>query len=98
MPMKDAIKYDGLPEHIRGGMRRYIEEGIIPGSFLQAVIKDLLVESFAQADHINIENMFSIAKFMYNQAPRACRGSESVMKEWHEKGGLNGIMKGGDEK
>ena len=99
MPSQDQIKYDKLPEHIRMGMRRYIEEGIIPGSFLQAVIQDKLVESFAMADETNIARMFDIACFMYHECPRVCRGSEEVMKEWHERGGLNKILsKGGDVK
>ena len=93
MPYQDQIDYDKLPEHIRGGMQRYIDDGILPGSFLQAVIKDQLVESFSLADETNIERMFDIAGFMYNEAPRGCRGSKEVMMKWHEKGGLNKILK-----
>jgi len=91
MPRK--INYDSLPEHIQGGMERYIEQGIAPGDFLQAVIKNQLVDSFALADETNIRSMFDIASFMYNQAPLACRGSLEAMKAWQTKGGLNGILK-----
>jgi len=84
------MNYELLPEHIKGGMKRYIEEGICPGNFLTAVIQDKLVDSFAIADEINTIKMFDIAKFMYMEAPMACRGSKEKMDEWIKKGGLNG--------
>jgi len=76
------INYDLLPEHIRGGMRKYIEEGVHPGSFLTAVICDKLVDSFMLADETNTACMFSIAKFMYLEAPMLCRGSKEKMDAW----------------
>ena len=91
--MTRKINYEQLPEHIRGGMERYIEQGISPGSFLRAVLRDKLVESFSLADQTNIERMFDIASFMYNECPAACRGSSEVIKAWQAKGGLNGILK-----
>lgn len=86
------INYNLLPEHIRGGMKRYIEQGIIPGDFLQAIIQDKLVDSFERADETNITNMFNIAKFAYNEMPMGSRGSEETMFWWHEIGGLNGLL------
>lgn len=86
------INYNLLPEHIRGGMKRYIEQGIIPGDFLQAVIQDKLVDSFGRADETNITNMFKIAMFAYNEMPMRSRGSENAMLKWHEIGGLNGLL------
>ena len=87
-----TINYDLLPEHIRGGMKRYIEQGVLPGDFLQAVIQDKLVNSFGCADDVNRVNMFSIAKFAYNEMPMLSRGSEEAMFRWHKIGGLNGLM------
>jgi hypothetical protein len=101
------IDYSKLPEHIRGGMRRYIEEGIIPGDFLQAVIKNNLVDSFGKADETNQARMFDIAGFMYNEAPIPCWNSsaknrhvnpDDILKNWHEKGGLIGIYETEHEK
>jgi len=80
--MSMTINYNLLPAHIRGGMKRYIEDGIQPGNFLTAVICDKLVESFAQADDVNIACMFEIAGFMYNEAPSVCRGSKEKMEAW----------------
>lgn len=79
------VNYNLLPEHIRGGTKRYIEQGILPGDFLQAVICNNLRESFAQADDININRMFDIVSFFYNEAPSLCWGSKETMKNWIEK-------------
>lgn len=79
------INYDHLPEHIQGGVQRYIEHGIIPGDFLQAVICNDLKESFGRADDTNIKRMFDIVSFFYNEAPAGCWGSRKIMTAWSEK-------------
>lgn len=79
------FNYDLLPEHIRGGVRRYVEEGIIPGDFLQAVIRNDLMESFSRADETNIARMFDIVSFFYNETPNACWGSEEKMLSWMKR-------------
>jgi len=79
------IDYTKLPQHIRGGMKRYVEEHVLPGNFLQAVICNDLTEAFIRADDINIEKMFEIVGFMYWEVPRMCWGSKEKMKKWMEK-------------
>ena len=76
------IDYELLPEHMRGAARRYIETGIPPGSFLQAVICNDLREALGRADHINAANMQDIVGFFYNEAPSQCWGSLENMKTW----------------
>lgn len=77
-----SIDYNRLPEHIRGGVQRYIEHGVPPGSFLRAVISNDLWESFGQADETNRERMFDIVCFFYTEAPSACWGSPQHMEAW----------------
>jgi len=76
------INYTKLPEHIRGGMQRWIEHGIKPGNFLQAVIRNDLVDSFGQADEINLAAIFDIVEFMYNEAPGNCWITKENIKNW----------------
>lgn len=76
--------YSKLPEHIRGGVKRYVEEGVLPGSFLRAVICNQLKESFMLADETNIARMFDIVGFFYNEVPSGCWGSPEKMKKWAE--------------
>ena len=82
------INYDTLPPSLVEGTKLYIEHGILPGSFLRAVISNDLKETFAQADHINRHRVFDIVKWWYQEAPMPCWGSPEKMEEWAEKGGL----------
>lgn len=88
--MPVTISYEGLPEHIRGGIKRYIEEKIPPGGFLTAVLSNDLVRSFASADHVNRHMMFDIVKWLYNEAPKNCWGSPERVKAWLNGGESNG--------
>jgi len=79
-----------LPEHIRGGVKRYVEEGIEPGGFLRAVISNDLSGAFGKADSINSANLENIIKWFYNYAPSQCWGSPEKMVKWMKKGGMKG--------
>ncbi len=79
--MRD-MDYSGLPESLRGGVQRYIEEGSMPGGFLTAVLENNLMESFSRADEVNQVLMFQIVKWFYNDAPRGCWGSKEAVKNW----------------
>ncbi len=82
------LNYESMPASLRPGTKLYVEKGILPGSFLRAVISNNLKESFAQADEINQMRMFEIVKWWYQEAPSPCWGSEEKMNTWHENGGL----------
>ena len=76
------IDYSRLPEHMQGPMRRYIENGIPPGSFLRAVLSNDLRAAFQRADDINGPRIRDFVVFLYNEAPRGCYGSPSAVNEW----------------
>ena len=84
------IQYGLLPEHDREGARLYVEEGILPGSFLSACFANELVEALGCADEKNRFAIFDICSWLYNEVPLACRGSREKMKKWHERQGLRG--------
>ena len=86
--------YEKLPEHMRGAMQRYIEDGIEPGSFLEAVLCNDLTAAFGRADHINRDRLFDYASFLHNHAPLICWGSRETYLAWIKKGGLNGRFAG----
>ena len=77
-----TINYDILPEHIRAGVKRYIEQRIKPGAFLQAVISNNLIQSLVSADDINIRKITDILNFFYSEAPYECHGSAAKMIKW----------------
>lgn len=85
------INYDKLPVHCRAGMRRYIEDGCLPGSFLRAVICNDLVGAFVRADDGNTLYMRAYTQFLQHEAPHGAWGSLKNMEAWNQRGGLNGI-------
>lgn len=84
------IRYDSLPEHLRDGMRLYVESGIQPGGFLTAFMSNDLMGAMGRADEISRAGFFQIASFLYNDAPSNCHGSSNRVREWIAVGGLNG--------
>ncbi len=83
-----TINYSRLPDYMQDGVKRYIEHGIMPSDFLQAVFSNELVEAYNRADSVNIAAMFEYAKFLYNEAPRGSWGSRKAMTEWCEHNGM----------
>lgn len=88
--MTTTIDYDTLPPYMQGAARRYIENGIPPGSFLTAVICNDLMGAFGKADNMNRAAMWDWVRFFYNDAPSTCWGSERKMAAWIDRGGLEG--------
>ena len=85
-----TINYEQLPGHIQDGMRRYIEKGIEPGSFLTAVLCNDLMGAVKRADKINQEKLRDICAFLYNEAPAICFGSVEAFQSWVHRGGMEG--------
>jgi hypothetical protein len=85
------IDYTRLPYHMRDGMQLYIEEGIVPGSFLRAVLSNDLMGALGKADDINQAILPVYGRFLYNDAPCGCYGSPETVAAWCNSGGLNGI-------
>lgn len=86
-----AIDYDRLPEHMRGGMRRYIENGIPPGGFAMAVLTNDLATAFRHADPKNRAAMDEWVRFLVNEVPARAWGSREQVEEWMEHDGLSGL-------
>lgn len=81
---------ENLPPHMRQGVIDYLENGIPPGGFLQAVLENKLVESFGRADDDNRRVMWEWANWLYNYCPIPAWGSSEKVAQWIEQGGHNG--------
>lgn len=81
------VNYEMLPEHMRPAARAYVEEGKLPGTFLQAVLRNDLYGAFNRADNINQASMFAWARFL-SQIPMCSWGSVERIKEWVARKGL----------
>ena len=74
-----------IPERMRPGILRYINKGVIPGDFLQAIITNNLREAFARADDENRHIIGNYVKLFYCHAPAGCWGSVDAMRYWQEE-------------
>ena len=70
--------------HAGKSLWRWIENGISPGGFLTAVLRNDLAGAVGKADDRNVELIPSFVKLLYNFAPAGCWGSERQMSDWFE--------------
>ena len=82
--------YDKIPEHMREGMKLFIENGIAPGGFLLSVLANDLMGAVGRADSMNQHRLLDFARFIFSDAPSTCHGSYEVVNEWIMSGGLKG--------
>lgn len=76
------LRYERLPYHLRGGVQRYIEQGIPPGDFMLAVLSNDLREACGRADELNQHLLWEIVSWFYNEAPSPCWGSPAKVDAW----------------
>jgi len=71
-----------VPHHIRDSILLYLERGIPPGSFVQAVFANDLMGAYGKADHINQHHIKGIASWIYNFAPSNSHGSYEAIRNY----------------
>ena len=81
MATLDFTGYD-IPSHTQGALERYINHGLRPGSFLEAVLSNDLFRAVGAADLANTLALTEIVKWLYNCAPIGCHGSEEKVHYW----------------
>lgn len=81
--------YSAIPYRMRDGLIRYINQGVPSGDFLTAVLSNDLREACGRADDENIRLIPVYIMWLYNRAPVSCFGSEAIVTDWINKGGLS---------
>lgn len=76
-----------MKETTRESIELYVDSGIRPGSFLQAVICNDLLKAVSTADKENLIDLKEITMYVAFQCPAACSGSKKKMDDWIKKGG-----------
>jgi hypothetical protein len=71
-----------VPEHMREGITQWIENGIPPGDFLCAILRNDLKDAVGRADDTNLRNIPAFVSFFYNCAPAQCWGSIEQFEAW----------------
>jgi len=94
---KDTECPEGFPEHMWGGFKRYVLDGVPPGNGLRAFLEGDLFETFRRCDFT--DQLTPMVMYTCNYCPAGCFGSKSRVQEWLELGGLHGLerkMNGGN--
>lgn len=71
-----------INDYIYGALERYLNHGIMPGSFMTAVLENNLSEAFGRADSFNTANMKNIVGYVYNNVPANAWGSREKVDEY----------------
>jgi len=82
-----------IPDHMTGAIGRYIEHGILPGSFLTAVLENNLIEAVGRADSVNVHELPAYVGYLYNEAPADCYGSKELVSAWVSKKAFDRLCK-----
>lgn len=77
-----ALPTSGIPPHLHEGLVRYFADGILPGSFLQAVLCNDLAEAVRRADPFAFTTLGHLVTFLIDVAPPTSWGSRDVVRAW----------------
>lgn len=71
-----------IPPHMREGLTLYLTNGVMPGSFLCAVLNNDLVEAVKRADDENAHRLPGYIRFLYNYVDSRAWGRKGCVEEW----------------
>ena len=70
---------------------RWVRQGLPPGNFLQAVLRNDLLEAVNRADDEALLELRAIVRHLYNCCPGGCWGSPDNVKAWTAHQGIQGL-------
>ena len=76
------MTYGFLPEGLKIGLDLYLNHGIRPGSFLNAVLCNDLKGALGSADENNRKLIFEIVQYFHNFIPSLAWGSSENVDAW----------------
>lgn len=65
-----------------GGLERWVVNGIKPGDFLCALLRNDLKGAFDRADERSVRNLRELVMYCYRHLPTACWGSAELFDAW----------------
>lgn len=77
-----ALNACRVPDHLQGGLVRYLVYRIPPGHFLIAVLENDLREAMGRADEESRAGLFALVSFLYSYAPMSAWGSPELVESW----------------
>lgn len=80
-----------VPEHLRGGLCRYVEQGIEPGNGLRMILENRPLGTVVAAVDRDVEpHLGSIFRFLYNAVGAPAWGDEERVAAWLAQKGMQG--------
>lgn len=78
--------WNKIPEHLRGGLTRYLNNHIKPGDFLTAVLTNNLMGAFKTGDEKSLASIKDIIAYLYWEVGMDCYGTQEKFNSWIVKG------------
>lgn len=75
-------EYYPIREDWYGALERYLNHGIMPGSFMTAVLENDLTMACGRADTDNKRNLHNIVGYIYNHLPSNSWGSKEKVQDF----------------
>ena len=73
-----------IPAHTKAALDRYINDRILPGGFLTAVLSNDLFGAVGKADSENLAALPEIVRYIYNEIPSSSWGTRDIIWKWVE--------------
>lgn len=71
-----------VPDHLKGGLQRYLNHRLKPGSFLEAIITNDLYRAYRTADGESFHGLREVIEYLYWDAPSKSWGSVEKFEAW----------------
>ena len=78
----DDSLWNRIPEHLKGGLERYLSHHIPPGDFLMAVLTNDLMGCFKHGDEKSLAGLKDILAFLYWEVGLDCYGNKEKVILW----------------
>lgn len=82
MENPDHGQYVGIQPKIRAALDRYISHGTEAGGFVEAVLRNDLMEAVVRADPDSLDALRLICHYIYNELPSSCHGGKEAVAAW----------------
>ena len=79
------------PEWVKETLTAYVETGRPTGGFLAACLSNDFMDAIGRADAVSLAHIGDIANYIYNKIPHNSWGSRTIVRNWIDSGGRDGL-------
>ena len=80
--LTERLRDSDVPNHLHDGLMRYFAQGILPGSFLQAVLTGSWERAILRADSFSLRGLPALVRFLQMECPAEAWGSRARVAAW----------------